>query len=151
ASQSEGAIVVTVVDTGNNTVVPNATVNIANGPSGSESDTTDATGKVTFAGLTPTTTAQPNYDVTVTPPTGYVALKDTQPPNAVAHFALSPGQTQPAAIQIYQPVTINVQLLNFDGTAYTGAATISVTSNRGTQTFPYTSPQTAITALNGEL
>jgi type II secretory pathway pseudopilin PulG len=150
ASQSEGAIVVTVVDTGDNTVVPNATVNIAGGPSGSESDTTDATGKVTFAGLLPTTTSQPDYDVTVTPPTGYVALKDTEPPNAVAHFSLSPGQTQPAAIQIYQPVTIDVQLLNFDGTAYTGSATITVTSSRGTQTFAYTSPQTAITALNGE-
>ncbi|HTN79605.1 MAG TPA: prepilin-type N-terminal cleavage/methylation domain-containing protein, partial [Acidimicrobiales bacterium] len=105
ASQSQGAIVVTVVDTGNNTVVPNATVNIGSGPSGSESDVTDATGKVTFAGLIPTTTSQPNYTVTVTPPTGYVALKDTAPPNTVAQFPLSPGQTQPAAIQIYQPVT----------------------------------------------
>jgi Prokaryotic N-terminal methylation motif len=150
ASQSQAAIVVTVVDTGNNTVVPNATVNVASGPSGSESDVTDATGKVTFAGLLPTTTGQPNYDVTVTPPSGYVALKDTQPPAAVAHFPLSPGQTQPAAIQIYQPVTVYVQLLNFDGTAYTGTANITVTSSRGTQTFAYSSPQTAITALNGE-
>ena len=150
ASQSEGAIVVTVVDAGNNTVVSNATVNIANGPSGSESDTTDATGKVIFAGLLPTTTAQPDYDVTVIPPAGYVNLKDTQPPNAVAQFALSPGQTQPSAIQIYQPVTIDVQLLNFDGTPYTRTANITVTSSRGTQTFAYTSPQNAITALNGE-
>jgi type II secretory pathway pseudopilin PulG len=150
ASQSQGAILVTVVDTGNNTVVPNATVNIANGPSGSESDVTNVTGKVTFAGLLPTTTGQPNYDVTVTPPSGYVALKDTQPPNTVAHFPLSPGQTQPAAIQIYQPVTIYVQLLNFDGTAYTGSANITVTSSRGTQSFAYSSPQTAITALGTE-
>lgn len=151
ASQSQAAIVVTVIDTGNNTVVPNATVNIANGPSGNESDVTDATGKVTFAGLLPTTTGQPNYDVTVTPPSGYVAFKDTQPPAAVAHFPLSPGQTQPAAIQIYQPVTIYVQLQKYDGTTYTGSATITVTSSRGTQTFAYTAPQTAITALNGEL
>jgi len=150
ASQSQGAIVVTVVDTGNNTVVPNATVNIGSGPSGSESDVTDATGKVTFAGLIPTTTSQPNYTVTVTPPTGYVALKDTAPPNTVAQFPLSPGQTQPAAIQIYQPVTIYVQLLNFDGTAYTGTANITVTSSRGSQTFAYSSPQTAITAINSE-
>jgi type II secretory pathway pseudopilin PulG len=151
ASQSQATIIVTVVDTGNNTVVPNATVNVANGPSGSESDTTDATGKVTFAGLLPTTTGQPNYDVTVTPPAGYVALKDTQPPNTVAHFPLSPGQTQPAALQIYQPVTIYVQLQKYDGTSYTGAATITVSSSRGTQTFAYASPQTAITAINSEL
>lgn len=152
ASQSQGAIVVTVIDSGNNSVVPNATVNIGSGPSGSETDTTDASGKVTFAGLLPTTTGQPNYDVTVTPPSGYVALKDTQPPASVAHFGLAPGQTQPSAIQIYQPVTIYVQLLKSDGvTPYTGSASVLVSSTRGSVTTPWTSPQIAVTQLsNGE-
>jgi hypothetical protein len=152
ASQSQGAIVVTVIDSGNNQVVPNATVNINNGPSGSETDTSDASGKVTFAGLTPTNGSYPNYDVTVTPPAGYVALKDTQPPALVAHFGLAPGQTQPSAIQIYQPVTIYVQLFKSDGvTPFTGSASVAISSSRGSVTTPYTSPQIAVTQLsNGE-
>ena len=150
ASQSQATVVVTVVDSGNNAAVPNAQVNIANGPSGAESDTSDTSGKVTFAGLLPTSISQPDYDVTVTPPAGYVALKDTQPPATVAHFGLAPGQTQPAAIQIYQPATVIVQLLNSDGTSYVGASNVTVSSTRGSQTFAYTSPQLAVTAINGE-
>ncbi len=150
ASQSQATVVVTVVDSGNNAAVANAQVNIGSGPSGSESDTSDSSGKVTFAGLLPTSVSQPYYDVTVTPPAGYVALKDTQPPATVAHFSLAPGQTQPAAIQIYQPATVNVQLLNSDGTPYVGASSVTVSSTRGSQTFAYTSPQLAVTAINGE-
>jgi type II secretory pathway pseudopilin PulG len=150
ASQSQGTIVASVVDIGNNSVVANVPVSLGSGPSGSESDVTDASGTVTFAGLLPTTGTQPNYDVTVTPPGGYVVLKDTQPPQSTVHFPLSPGQLQPATIKIYQPATIYVRLLNFDGTAFTGSASVNVTSVRGTQTFAYTSPQLAVTALNGE-
>ena len=153
ASQSEGTIVATVVDIGNNQVVPNVTMSLTNGPSGNETDTTDTSGTVTFAGLTPTTTGNPYYTVGVTPPAGYEVLSDTTPPAVSVQFALSPGQVQPATVDIYDPVTLYVQLYNNGGTALSTAATVTVSSSRQTQTFSYTpamNGQLAITALNGE-
>ena len=152
ASQSLATAPFSVVDIGNNTVVPNVTVSLANGPSAPESDTTDASGQVTFAGLTPTSGSQPYYDASVTLPSGYVALSDTQSPAAVAHFSLAPGQILPVGtLKIYQPATIYVQLKKFDGSNYTGSANVTISSTRGTSSaLPYTSPQMTWTALNGE-
>jgi type II secretory pathway pseudopilin PulG len=153
ASQSEGTIVASVIDIGNNTVVPNATMNLTNGPSGTESDTTDTSGSVTFAGLTPTTTGQPFYTVGVTPPAGYDVLSDTTAPASSVQFALSPGQVVASTVKVYHPVTIYVQLYNNGGAPLSTAATVTVSSTRQTQNFSYPangSGQLAITALNGE-
>ena len=154
ASQSEGTIIASVVDIGNNTVVPNVTTGIANGPSGSESDSTDSSGSVTFAGLTPTTTGQPYYTVGVTPPAGYVVLSDTTAPSSSVQFSLSPGQVAASTVKIYLPVTIYVQLYDNGGTPLSTAASVTVASTRQSQAFSYTpsmNGQLAITALNGEL
>ena len=116
ASQSEGTIIASVIDIGDNTIVPNVTTNLTNGPSGTESDTTDSSGTVTFAGLTPTTSGQPYYTVGVTPPAGYDVLSDTTAPASTVQFSLSPGQVATSTVKVYQPVTIYVQLYNNGGT-----------------------------------
>ena len=109
-------------------------VSLATGPSAPRNDVTDASGTVMFAGLTPNPTSggQAYYDLSLTPPTGYVTLYDTVSPAAPAHVQLSPGQTWPTALYIYKPATIYVDLRNFDGTPYTGSgttATVSYTRN----------------------
>jgi type II secretory pathway pseudopilin PulG len=154
ASQSQGTIVAKVIDIGDNEYLPNVTTNLTNGPSGTETDTTDNSGTVTFAGLTPTTTSKPYYTVGVTPPTGYEVLSDTTPPASSVQFALSPGQvTPPIVVKIYQPVTLYVQLYDNGGTPLSTAATVNVSSSRQTQSFSYTpsmNGQIVVTALNGE-
>ena len=149
ASQSQGQIVATVVDIGNNSVVPNYEVDVAGPNSFTATDTSDNSGQVTFAALTPTGTGQ-YYDVTVPTASGYVPFKDTTPPMSGVHFALSPSQTQAVTVDVYKPATIYVQLLNFDGSTFTGSGTVTVTSSRGTQSFSYTGTQLAVTTLNGE-
>ena len=149
ASQSQGQVVASVVDIGNNSVVKNYEVDVAGPNSFSTSDLTDNSGQVTFAALTPTNTGE-YYDVTVPSASGYVPFKDTTPPASGVHFTLAPSQTQPVTVDVYKPATIYVQLKNFTGTTYTGAGTVQVTSSRGTQSFAYPGSQLAVTTLNGE-
>jgi type II secretory pathway pseudopilin PulG len=134
---------VQVVDFALNTAVANAPVALRTGPSAPRNDLTDASGTVVFAGLTanPVSGANSYYDVT-TAPTGYVTLADDAPPSGVAHVQLAPGQTFNTALRIYKPATITVQLKTSTGAAYTGAATVTVASPRGAQTF---------TTANGQL
>ena len=146
----------TVIDYGNNTPVPGTTVNLSTGPSAPSSDVTDSAGKVQFAGLTanPTSGSQAYYDLSVVPPSGYQILSDTVSPNAAAHVQLSPSQTYNSTLYVYQPVTINVALQNPDTSTYTGNATVTITSSRGTGTFNYTGTPLTITTLtppSGEL
>ena len=149
ASQSQGQVVTSVVDIGNNSVVPNYEVDLA-GPNGfTESDVTDTSGQVTFAALKPTNSGE-YYDVTVPAASGYVPYKDTTPPASGVHFALAPSQTQPVTVDVYKPATIYVQLKNYNGTNYTGTGTVTVTSSRGTQSFTYPGAQLAVTTLNSE-
>ena len=54
---------VQVVDFALNTPVADATVNLSTGPSAPRSDTTDSTGTVTFAALTPNPSAADFYDL----------------------------------------------------------------------------------------
>jgi hypothetical protein len=155
-SQTSATIQATVVDYGSSKVVPNVQVNLSTGPSAPRSDTTDSAGTVSFSGLTPNPTSgsQAYYDLSVVPPTGYVALSDTTSPNAAAHVQLSPTQWWSTSLDVYQPVTITVQLQNADLTPYTGTATVQVTSSRGTGTFAYTGSPLTITTLSppsGEL
>jgi len=149
ASQSQGQIAATVVDIGNNTVVPNYQVNVAGPNSFTATDTTDNSGQVTFPALTPTGSGQ-YYDVTVPASGAYVPFKDTQPPATGVHFALSPSQTVASTVDVYMPATVYVQLQNFDGTTYTGTATVTVSSSRGSQSFAYSGTQLAVTTLNSE-
>ena len=133
-SQSNAVINARVVDYGNSTQVSDVPVSLATGPSAPESDITDSSGAVIFAGLTPNPTsgATAYYDLSLTPPTGYVTLYDTVSPAAPAHVQLSPGQNFPTALYIYQPATIYVDLRNFDGTPFTGTTptvTVSYTRN----------------------
>jgi type II secretory pathway pseudopilin PulG len=142
-----------VMDMGNNTPLSAVQVNLATGPSAPRSDSTDATGTVTFPALTanPTSGSQAYYDLSVTPPTGYTALSDDVSPSSAAHVQLSPGQTFNTVLRVYQGCTIFVQLTNAsDGSAYTGNANVTVSSSRGSQTFSYTGSPLTITQIAGE-
>ncbi|HEY0417258.1 MAG TPA: hypothetical protein VGC78_12820 [Gaiellaceae bacterium] len=156
AAGNTATINATVTDVGNNTPVPGSTVALSTGPSAPASDVTDSAGKVQFTGLTanPTSGSQAYYDLAVTPPSGYQVLSDTVSPNAAAHVQLSPTQIFSTTLLVYQAVTINVALQNPNLTTYTGNATVTVTSSRGSGTFSYTGTPLTITTLtppSGEL
>ncbi|HZP73485.1 MAG TPA: hypothetical protein VFA97_08930 [Gaiellaceae bacterium] len=158
AAGNTATINATIADYDSQTGVPGAGLALGTGPSAPRSDTSDSLGKVTFAGLTanPTSGSQAYYDLTVTPPTGYQVLSDTMSPNAAAHFQLSPSQTYATTLYVYQPVTIVIALFNSDGSAYTGTASITVSSSprAGSGTFTYAGTPLTITTLtppNGEL
>ncbi len=127
SSQTTAAVEATVTDIGNNqsqsgTVLDNVNVTLTPPvglspaiPSGPESDTTDASGTVSFAGLTPTSGSQ-LYTVGIAStdlPAFYTQLP-------AAGFPLSPTQVQPESIQVYQPVTLYVALKKVDGTNWVG-------------------------------
>jgi hypothetical protein len=140
AGQSEGIVLATVMDLGSNTPVANAAVNLSGGPTPSRTDTTDASGSVVFPALLPTTVALNHYDLTVIPANGYVTLREDAPPGSTARTTMVGGQTFQAYLRIYKPSSISVVPRNADGTPYTGAYNVTISSIRGAQTFPYTGP-----------
>lgn len=141
----------TVVDFGDQALPPvgDATVGLtSSSPLANRSDTTSQTGLVSFAALTPNPTATDYYTLAVTPPTGFVVLKDDDiaqtPTSAAARVSLAPGQTWPTTLRIYRPSTIYVNLADSQSTAstaddtpYTGAVTVQLT---GPGTASYTCP-----------
>jgi Tfp pilus assembly protein PilV len=132
ASQTTATIQAAVSDYGAaGTPMENVPVNLATGPSAPASCLTDASGSVTFPGLTanPTTGAQAYYDLSITPPAGYQVLSDDASGQPPVHVQLSPTQIWSTSLSVYKPASIVVDLLNADGTQYTGAATVTVTSN----------------------
>lgn len=138
-----------VIDYGLNVPVADVTVGLATGPSAPRNDVTDATGKVKFSKLDPNPTATcPSdcYDLTATR-LGYVQLDSPFRLNVAA------GQTATPTLQIYLPATINLVLKNTSGTAYTGTASVKITSGRtgASQTFSVSGGTAAITTVNGEL
>ena len=156
ASQSNAVINARVIDIGPNPSpqMTNVPVSLATGPSAPRNDVTDASGAVIFAGLTPNPTSggQAYYDLSLTPPTGYVTLYDTVSPAGPAHVQLSPGQTWPTALYIYKPATMYVDLRNFDGTPYTGSgttATVSYTRNSTlySKAFSYPGSTLSVTSM----
>lgn len=154
AAGNTATINATIADYDTKLGVPGAGLALGTGPSAPRSDTSDSLGQVSFAGLTanPTSGGQAYYDLTVTPPTGYAVLSDTVSPNAAAHFQLAPSQTYPTTLYIYQPVTAGIALFYPDGSAYTGNASVTITSSRGTATMAYAGAPITFTALsNGEL
>ena len=129
--------------------VPKTAVSLSTGPSAPENDTTDPSGLVTFACIQPGA-----YDLSVSPPAGFVTLYDTVSPDPDAHHTLNPADTWPTSLYIFRPATLYVQLKNFDGTTFTGNATVKVSYTRNStqysQTFPYTgSPLTINSMLEG--
>ena len=148
----------TVIDMGGaSPPLPGVGVQLATGPSSPLNDVTDAAGDTVFPALTanPTSGAQAYYNLILTPPSGYTVLKDDDvsltPTAANAHVQLAPGQTFVTSLRVYQGCTINVQLIDQStGLAYTGNATVTVQSSRGSQTFAYAGGMAPITQLAGE-
>jgi type II secretory pathway pseudopilin PulG len=152
-SQSTATIKAAVSDYGAaGTPMQGVQVNLATGPSAPESCTTDASGSVTFPGLTPnpTTGSQAYYDLSVTPPAGYQVLSDDAAGQPPVHNQLSPTQFWQTSLSVYKPATIVVDLLNPDGTQFTGSASVTVTSNDSrtagiAKTFTYSGTPLSIT------
>ncbi len=101
----------TITDYALSTPLENATVSLGAGPSAPLSDITGATGVVTFPALTPTTGAQPFYNVTAAL-AGYDTMPEDLPPGTAARFALAPAQTKNTGIRLFKPATIFVNIPN---------------------------------------
>jgi hypothetical protein len=140
-----GIVKAQVVDMGNSTPAAGVTVSLGTGPSAPLSDTTDATGTVIFPALTPTS-GSGYYDLSLTPPAGYVALSDDVSPSAAAHFHLSAGQTFPTVLRIYEPSTVYVQVLS-GGVTYPGAASVTITSSEPTLTASWNGSASPLTGV----
>ncbi len=104
---------------------------------------TPAFGQVTFAGLeeTPTDATPGYYDVEASL-ANYVVLRDDQPPDdptdpaSAAHLALARNGTTNTTIRLYRPCTIDVQVKDENtGEDYTGTATVTISSPRGSEQF----------------
>ena len=149
AGQSQGIILAQVIDLVQNTPLPGATVTVAGGPSASRNDVADAAGSTTFPALLPTTVAQNHYDVTASA-AGYVTLRDDLPPSTSARTALVAGQTFNTVLRMYKPATIYVVAKNPDGTPYTAAATATLSSSRGTQSYTFTGGTLTVQTIAGE-
>jgi len=155
-----------VLDNALNTPLQGATVSLSNGasPTPSASDTTDENGLVSFPALTASNTpnaAGSYYDIMVSL-AGYYTLREDLPPgcnllqtcttpvaanstaeNAPAHISLSASEqtnTSTETFKIYKPSAININILNSDGTTYTGTATVIIGSDypRGAQEYTVT-------------
>jgi hypothetical protein len=149
AGQSQGIVIAQVIDYALNTPLVGATVTVSAGPSPSRSDVADTSGSVVFPALLPTTVSANHYDVT-TASTGYVTLREDLPPSTSARTALVGGQTFQTVLRMYKPCTIYVAATNSDGTPYTGTATATVASSRGTQSFTFTGGQLTVPMVAGE-
>jgi hypothetical protein len=151
APASQAIATAQVVDYALNSPLVGATVSLGTGPSAPRSDVTDGSGTAVFPDLTPnpTTGSQMYYDLT-TSVAGYQTLPDDLPPAGNAHVKLVAGQSYSTVLRLFKPATIYVSLFNSSGTAYTGAATVTVGSPRQAQSFAYSGSTLAITSLNGE-
>ncbi len=152
-SQSTATIKAAVSDYGAaGTPMQGVQVNLATGPSAPESCTTDASGSVTFPGLTPNPTsgAQAYYNLSLTPPAGYQVLSDDAAGQPPVHNQLSPTQFWSTSLSVFKPATIVLDLLNTNGSQYAGSATVTVTSNDArtsgiAKTFTYSGTPLSIT------
>ena len=148
----------TVIDMGGATSpLPGVGIQLASGPSSPRNDVTDAAGNSLFPALTanPTSGALAYYNLILAPPSGYTVLKDDDvaltPASPAARVQLAPGQTWTTSLRVYQGCTINVQLIDQStGLAYTGNATVTVSSSRGSQSFAYSGGLAGITQIAGE-
>jgi len=150
AGQSEGIVLAQVIDAVQNTPLVGANVLLSNGPSPARNDTSDTTGSVVFPSLTPTTGPQPFYSLTVTAP-GYATLREDTPPATSAQSAIVGGQTFQTILRVYKPSTITILAKNANGSTYTGSATATVSSSRGSQSFAFTGGAINVASIAGEL
>ena len=153
----------TVVDFGLQTLPPIGDVTVglsSTSPLVSRSDTTSQTGLVSFAALTPNPSSGDYYSLTVTPPTGFVVLKDDDiaqtPTSASARVSLAPGQTWSTTLGIYRPSTIYVNLADSksttdtaDDTPYTGAVTVQISGTPGSDSYTCPGSQATVYACSG--
>jgi hypothetical protein len=149
AGQSQGIVLAQVIDYALNTPVVGATVTVSAGPSPARNDLADAAGATTFPSLLPTTVSLNHYDVTASM-TGYATLRDDLPPATAARTSLVAGQTFNTVIRLYKPCTITIVPKNPDGTTYTGAGTATISSSRGSQSYPFTGGLLTVTSIAGE-
>ena len=150
AGQSQGIVLAQVIDYALNTPLPGATLTLSGGPTPTRTDLSDAGGNVTFPALLPTTPTQNHYDV-VASLTGYATLREDTPPATSARTAIVAGQTFQTVIRMYKPCTLTLLVKNPDGSAYTGNATATIGSTRGTQSFAFSGGTLVVTSLAGEL
>jgi hypothetical protein len=110
---------------------------------------------VIFPALTanPPSGSQAYYDLNVTPPFGYVMLKDDLSPSLVAHTQLGVAQPWTTTLRAYKPCSINVSVPSPPVNGTSVAYTLSVGSTRGSEAFAkpagttFTGP---ITSVAGE-
>ena len=147
----------TVIDMGATSPLSGVGILLANGPSSPRNDVTDAAGNSVFPALTanPVSGATAYYNLILTPPTAYTILKDDDvsltPTSPAARVQLAPGQTWTTSLRVYQGCTINVQLIDqATSLPYTGNATVTVSSSRGSQSFSYVGGLAGITQIAGE-
>jgi hypothetical protein len=152
---TNGTVKVQVVDMATNSPVQNVPVSIADGPSGGASDVTDASGTAIFPALlpNPSSGSQAYYDVTVTPPSGFVVLPDDLPtaPSSAAHLKVAAAATSSPVLRMYRPSTVYLNVTRF-GLPYTGSATVTLSSSRGSTPYTfsggtYTVPTGAVSGL----
>jgi type II secretory pathway pseudopilin PulG len=161
-----GVINAIVLDNVLNTPLQNVTVTLSNGasPTSTASDVTDENGLVTFPALTASNTpnaAGSYYDILVSLTDYYPLIEDLPPgcsrlqtctsptaanstaENAPAHISLSASEqtnTNTETFKIYKPSSITVNILNSDGSTFTGTATVIIGSDypRGAQEYTVT-------------
>jgi hypothetical protein len=110
---------------------------------------TDASGSVVFPALLPTTASLPAYLLNATA-TGYVTMREDAPPANTAQTSIAGGQTFQTVLRVYKPSTITIVALNANGTPYSGTATATVGSSRGTQSFSFTGGTLNVPSIAGE-
>ena len=149
AGQSEGIALAQVIDGALNTPVAGATVTLSGGPTPLRTDTTDANGSVVFPSLLPTTPVADHYDLTVAA-SGYTTMREDTPPGSAARSPMVGGQTFQTVIRVYKGSTIYIAAKNPDGSLYAGAATATIGSTRGTQSFSFSGGLLTVQTLAGE-
>jgi hypothetical protein len=120
-------------------------VTLSGGPTAARTDATDTSGSVVFPALLPTNASLNHYDVTAAM-TGYATMREDTPPSTAARTTIVGGQTFQTIIRVYKPSSISVVPRYADGTAYTGQATVTISSSRGTQSFPFSGGQFTLAA-----
>jgi prepilin-type N-terminal cleavage/methylation domain-containing protein len=128
-----GSINATLTDATMPAVIPSGVqVNLANGPSAPLTATSDSAGKVAFASLVPNPSGS-FYDLSVG--SGWTVLSTDATPAAPTHGAFGDSGNWSTSFRVYKAATINVTLKS-GGVGYNSAATITISSPLGSQTFP---------------
>ncbi|MEZ5081285.1 MAG: carboxypeptidase regulatory-like domain-containing protein [Thermoleophilia bacterium] len=122
--------IVTVRDAVTNDVLSGVAVTINGSTSPTRVDSTDATGQVIFAGLSPsaTSSSDPKYYYVVSAnKSGYETHPDTPPSVTKEHLTAS--QTWNVTVKMYKPATINVELRDSStGQLITERADVDITT-----------------------